>query len=239
MIEDKILWVARYVEEDMDEAEIAEFEAVLKGDVELQQNLKDYHNIHQSLKMQLANNDEFKATLKDLNKQYFATEPKVVYFKPAIKWLSGIAAILVIGLFIWAPWNSNLYNTYADNSQMLVTERGEATLTDLDKAAALYNDKNYEAAKTSLQKLYHQQPANAMIAYYYGMSLVKTNEINEAREILNVLYNGESVFKYEAAYSIGLSYLKENNKIYAKTWLQKIPAGTTKYEQAKELLGKI
>jgi len=239
MTEDKILWVARYVEGDMDEAETAEFETQLKGDAELQQNLKDYHDIHQSLKMKLANNDEFKNTLQGFNKQYFGAEPKVVSLKPAIKWLSGIAAILVIGLFVWAPWNTNLYDTYADDSQMLVTERGAATLTDLDKAAAFYNEKNYEAAKTSLQKLHNQQPTNAMVTYYYGMSLLKTNAVDDARKVLTPIYNGESVFKYEAAYSIALSYLKEDNKVDAKIWLQKIPAETTRYEQAQELLGKI
>jgi hypothetical protein len=239
MIEDKTLWVARYVEGDMDEAEIAEFETHLKGDAELQQNLKDYHHIHQSLKMKLANNDEFKETLRGFNKQYFGAEPKVVSFKPALKWLSGIAAILVISLFIWAPWNANLYDTYADDSKMLVTERGAETLNDLDKAAALYNDKNYEAARTALGKLYIKQSSNAMIAYYYGMSLIKNNALNEARKVLTVLYDGESVFKYEAAYGIALSYLKEENKVDAKTWLQKIPAGTTKYEQAQELLRKM
>ncbi len=239
MTEDKILWVARYVEGDMDEAEIAEFETQLKSDAELQQNLKDYHHIHQSLKMKLANNDELKNTLQGFNKQYFAAEPKVVSFKPVLKWLSGVAAILVIGLFIWAPWNANLYETYSDDSQMLVTERGAATLTDLDKAAALYNEKDYDGAKTSLKKLYSQQPANAMIAYYYGMSLIKTNAVENARKILTPIFNGESVFKYEAAYSIALSYLKEDNKVDAKTWLQKIPAETTRYEQAQELLGKM
>lgn len=239
MTEDKILWVARYVEGDMDEAEIAEFETQLKGDAELQQNLKDYHDVHQSLKMKLANNDEFKNTLQGFNKQYFGAEPKVVSFKPALKWLSGIAAILVIGLFIWAPWNANLYDTYADDSQMLVTERGAATLTDLDKAAALYNEKDYDGARTALGKLYIKQSSNAMIAYYYGMSLIKTNAIAEARKVLTVIYDGESVFKYEAAYSIALSYLKEDNKVDAKTWLQKIPSETTRYEQAKELIGKM
>lgn len=239
MIEDKVLWVARYVEGDMDEGETAEFETQLKKDKELQQNLRDYQHIHQSLKMKLARNDEFKETLKGFNKQYFGSEQRVVSLKPALKWLSGIAAILVIGLFVWAPWNANLYETYADNSKMLVTERGPESLSELDKAASLYNDMDYEAAKVALGKLYIKQSSNAMIAYYYGMSLVKTNELDEARKIFTVLYDGESVFKYEAAYSVALSYLKEDNKVDAKTWLQKIPAGTTKFEQAKELLGKM
>lgn len=239
MAEDKILLVARYVEKDMDEAEIADFEARLPNDEVLQQNLKDYENIHQSLKMKLAHDEGLENTLKELNKQYFATEAKVISFKPAIKWFSAIAAILVIGLFIWAPWNANLYNSYADDSKMLVTERGAEVATDLDKAAALYNEKNYEAANVILRQLYLKQQSNAMIGYYYGLSLLKTNAVNEARKVLLPIYDGESVYKYDSAYAIALSYLKEKDKINCKIWLEKIPAETARYEQAKELLEKL
>lgn len=239
MTEDKILLVARYVERDMDEAEIADFETRLTSDEELQKNLEEYENVHQGLKMKLANDEEFIHTLKGLNQQYFGDEPKVVSFKPAIKWLSGIAAILVIGLFVWAPWNTDLYESYNDNSKMLVTERGAERVTDLDKAAGFYNEKNYEAAKASLERLYAQQPSNAMIGYYYGLSLLKTNAVKKAREVLIPIFDGESVFKYESAYAVALSYLKEDNKADCKTWLQKIPAETTRYQQAKALLAEL
>ncbi len=239
MIEDKILLVARYAEGDMDEAEIADFESQLANDPALQQQLKTYQDIHQSLKMKLADDEEFKATLKGFNKQYFATEAKVVSFKPALKWLSGIAAILVIGLFIWAPWNSNLYESYVDESKMLVTERGEAGATDLDKAAELYNKQDYHAAATVLEKLYARQPSNTMIGYYYGLSLLKTNEAEKSRSVLTPIYNGESIFKYDSAYAIALGYLKEEDKVNCKIWLQKIPQDVPRYEQVKQLLEKL
>ena len=239
MAEDKILLVARYVEGDMDEVEIADFEADLSSDSELQQHLNDYKNIHQTLKMKFADREAFEHTLKGLNTDYFAESPKVISFKPAIKWLSGIAAILVIGLFIWAPWNVNLYESYADDSNMLVTERGAEVATDLDKAASFYNERNYKEASLILQELHVKQPSNAMIGYYYGLSLIKTNAVDKGREILTPLYNGESVYKYDSAYVIALSYLKENNKAECKTWLQKIPVETTRYQQAKELLAEL
>jgi tetratricopeptide (TPR) repeat protein len=239
MTEDKILLVTRYMENDMDEAEMADFKLRLADDVMLQEHLRTYESVHQNLKMKLANHDDIKQTLVGFNKQYFSAEPKVVSLKPAIKWLSGIAAILVIGLMIWAPWNANLYETYVDDSQLLVTERGAESITELDKAAAFYNEKNYEAASASLEKLHAQQPSDAMIGYYYGLALLKTNKVEKARTLLQPIYNGESVFKYEAAYSIALSYLKEDKKEECKNWLQKIPAETTRYQQAEELLEKL
>lgn len=239
MTEDKILLVARYIERDMDEAEIADFEIRLATDVELQQNLKAYEDIHQGLKMKLASNEEFKNTLKGFNEQYFTDEKKVVSFKPALKWIGSIAAILVIALFIWAPWNSNLYERYADDSKMLVTERGAEIRTDLDRAADLYNEQNYQEASAILEKLYTQQQSNTMVGYYYGLSLLKTNAVEAARKVLIPIYEGESIFKYDSAYGIALSYLKENNKADCKTWLEKIPQETTRHQQAKELLDKL
>jgi hypothetical protein len=239
MAEDKILLVARYVEGDMDEVENADFEARLLNDNELQQHFKDYQNIHQTLKMKLADREAFEDTLKGLNTKYFAEAPKVFSFKPSIRWLSGIAAILVIALFIWAPWNANLYESYADDSNMLVTERGAEVATDLDKAASFYNQENYTEANLIFQELYAKQQSNAMIGYYYGLSLIRTNKADKGREILIPLYNGESVYKYDSAYAIALSYLKENNKADCKAWLQKIPVKTTRYKQAKELLAKL
>lgn len=241
MTEDKILLTARYVEGDMNEAENADFEMRMQNDAELQQHLKDYKHVHQSLKIQLAPNQQdlaFKETLSRTGPQYFA-EPKVVSFKANLKWLTGVAAVLIIGLLVWAPWRSNLYETYHTDTQMLVTERGAEKTTDLDKAAAFFNDKKYVEAQNLLTKLAQQQPENAMINYYYGLSLIATNTLGEGRTILTKIYGNESVFKYDAAYAIAMSYLKEDQKADCKIWLQKIPQGTTHYQKAIELLGKL
>lgn len=241
MTEDKILLTARYVEGDMDEAENADFEMRMQNDPELQQHLKDYNQIHQRLKIQLAPDQQdiaFKETLKQTSPVYFA-EPKVVSFKRNLKWLSSIAAVLIIGLLVWAPWRSNLYETYHSGAQMLVAERGAEKTTDLDKAAAFFNDKKYAEAEVILAKLTQQQPENAMINYYYGLALIETDNLTKSRTILDPIYNGESVFKYDAAYAMAMSFLKEDNKVACKTWLEKIQSGTAPYQKAKELLTKL
>jgi len=238
MTEDKILLTARYVEGDMDQVERAGFEKRMQEDADLQQHLKDYNEIHQSLKIHLATDqkDQLIDTLNAFNEQYFKAESKVVLMKQYIKWFTAVAAVLFAGLLIWAPWQEDLYHSYAIGNKMMVTERGAEKETRLDKAASLYNKGDYNAAKNLLEKEYTIQPNNAMLGYYYGISLIETAQINEGRGILLKIFAGESVFKYDAAYFIAMSYLKEKNRTGCKAWLQKIPAGTSHYNQAQELI---
>ncbi|MDQ7950141.1 MAG: hypothetical protein REI93_14905, partial [Pedobacter sp.] len=56
MEEDKVLWVARYEEDDLSATERAEFEQQLPQDRQLQQHLSDYREIHRSLQMELGEN---------------------------------------------------------------------------------------------------------------------------------------------------------------------------------------
>ncbi|MOA63381.1 hypothetical protein D3C78_1890890 [compost metagenome] len=63
--------------------------------------------------------------------------------------------------------------------------------------------------------------------------------MEEARAVLSKLYDGESVFKYDAAYSIALSYVKQKDNQQALSWLSKIPQGSTNYDKAQELSNKL
>lgn len=242
MTEDKILWTAQYVEGDLDEAERLEFENLLTHDEELKQYLADYYDIHSSLQMELADDNGRNAlveTLQGLNKEHFAaSQPKVVKLSSYLRWVSGVAAVLVLGMLIWAPWKGDLYEQFNTAPQMNVAERG-AEVSDLDKAAILFNDKRYNEAKPALAKLNTADPANAMVAYYYGVSLIETNEVAKGRLMLEELFKGQSVYKYDAAYAMAMSYLKEDKKADTKFWLEKIPDGAVQYEKAQSLLKKL
>ena len=239
--EEKLLAVARYLEGDMEMVDKNDFEVLLRDDVELQELLAEYENIHLTLKMHLAPtaaDQEVESSLKDFNATYFKPTASVRFFKPYMKWIS-IAAILVVGLLVWAPWSVSLYDKYSITKEISVAERGAEQQTELDKAAALYNAKEYQAASELLKKEYVLQPSNAYVAYYYGAALIENDKVDEARRILAKLYAGSSVFKYDAAYTIALSYVKQSDERLAKEWLMKIPSGTVNYEKAKELINKL
>lgn len=250
MNEEKLLTVARYLEGDMELQEKAQFETSIETDIELQELLAEYKNVHLTLKMKLAPDvadRRVEATLATLSKQYFAgnaiatgkkADPVVVSLKPYLKWIS-IAAVLVIGLLVWAPWSANLYEKYAISKEMSVVERGEGGQNNLDQAAEFYNSGDFKAASGLLQKEYKLAPDNSLIAYYYGITLIETAKPAEARSVLTIIFEGESVFKYDAAYYIALSYVKEKNDQDALIWLAKIPQGTSNYDKAQELTKKL
>lgn len=247
MNEEKLFTVARYLEGDMELQEKNAFEALLQTDTELLELLAEYKNIHQTLKMKIAPSvadRQVAATLSSLNQQYFRdssedeTTVKVVSFKPYLKWIS-IAAVLVIGLLVWAPWSANLYEKYSIGREMSVAERGDGGEDGLQKAAELYNARDFTGAGKILEKAYAAAPEDAMLAYYYGLTLMETGKATVARTVLTKLYAGESVFKYDAAYSIALSYVKEKDHLKALEWLEKIPEGSTNHDKARELIGKL
>jgi len=256
--EDKLLAVARYQEGDMEPQERQNFEVLLQEDAELQELQASYKNINQTLKMKIAPEAEdlqLQNTLSVLNEQYFKAlstaaahelekpihEPKVtkvVSIKPYLKWVS-IAAVLIIGLFVWAPWSSGLYNQYSFSKEMSVAERGSDQQNRMAKAATLYNKGDYAEARKILQQEYMMNPQNPLLAYYFAITLIETGQEYEARTVLISLYNGESVFKYDAAFYVALSFVKQDDKGQAIAWLSKIPKDNSNYDKAQSLMQKL
>lgn len=249
MNEEKLLTVARYLEGDMELQEKQEFETLIQSDPELPGLLEEYKNIHLTLKMKLAPSEEdraVEAALQQLNQRYFKDAAiaypvkvtKVVPFVNYLKWM-GVAAVLVIGLLIWAPWRTNLYEQYGISKEMSVAERGEGDKNNLEKAADYYNANDFAAAGKILEKEYEADAGNSLVAYYYGITLIENRDEEKARTVLSKLYNGESVFKYDAAYYIALSFVKQNNHPNALEWLEKIPQDSSGYDKAQELIKKL
>ncbi|MCO5935909.1 hypothetical protein NAF17_10175 [Mucilaginibacter sp. RB4R14] len=114
---------------------------------------------------------------------------------------------------------------------MSVIERGEGTPTNLEKAAAYYNKKDYAEAEKLLAKEYAANPKNS-IAAYYSITLIQDKQEAKGRVILQQLYQGESVFKYDAAYQIALSFVKQKQPENAKKWLKNVSPVTSNYSKA-------
>jgi len=243
MNDDSILLASRYVDGDMDTPEKQDFELLMQSDAELRAYVDQYKQANDALKIRFAPNaglDNLKQTLSGLNQQYFKEEAKVVSMRPKyIKWLSAVAAVLFIGLMVWQPWQKSLYEQYSTATSMSVAERGASQETDLDRAAAFYNKKEFVNAEKLLEKEYAAHPENSLVAYYYAITLIEDKQEPRARFILEKLYKGESAFKYNAAYYIALSYIKQKDKENCKKWLKLIPNGNSNSTKATELLAKL
>lgn len=242
MKDDDRLQASRYADGEMDKAEQQQFETRLQSDAELQAYLNQYKNAQTALRARFTpdtNLHSLEQTLSSLNAEHFKHEAKVITFKPYVKWLSGIAAVLAIGLMIYIPTRKNLYEQYHTVTTMSVAERGAGQPTPLEKAATYFNHKEFGQAEKLLAKEYANNPKNSQAAYYYALTLIEVKQEAKARLILQELYNGESAYKYDAAWAMALSYVKVKDNTNAQIWLAKIPAGTSNYARALELKEKL
>jgi tetratricopeptide (TPR) repeat protein len=242
MNNDSILQASNYVDGEMDLQQQKDFELQMQSNAELREYVEQYKQAATALKTHLTpdtNLDDLKHTLANLNRTHFKAEAKVISFKSYTRWISGMVAVLILGLIVFNPWKKSLYDEYSTASSMSVSERGEGAQTNLEKAAAFYNKKDYAAAEKLLAKEYAANPKNSMAAYYYGITLIQDKQEAKARGILQQLYQGESAFKYDAAYYMALSYVKQGDKANARKWLKNVPPGTSNYTKAKELEGKL
>lgn len=236
--------IARYAEGDMTAEERSAFEANLASDATLQQQLALYREAHGSLQQHFSGDgqrEQLQGTLHSLRGEFFneASQPgKVVSMK---RWLRGavaVAAVLIAVVFVWQFMQPDLFKKYSAIT-MAAAERGEQEDEQLMNGVTAFNEKDYTSAAKILTQVRQKDTTNSFVSFYYGVSLLQTDRIAEAREIFNQLYVGQSAFKFEAAFYQALTFLKEDNKVLCKEWLQKIPADALNYNKAQELLKKL
>lgn len=248
--------IARYADHEMSAEERAAFEAALDTDPELQQQLAGYRDIERALQQHFTpdeQREQLQATMKGLRSEFFtdqavdapvavttpAAPAKVVSFNRYLKAAVAIAAVLVIGLFVWKPWQTDLYTQYADAKMIRQEERGGHFDTVMTQATTAFNNREFTTAAVLLAELVQKEPDNSFANFYFGVALLQSDKVEAARRVFVPLFNGESAFKYEAAFYQALSYLKEKNKAAAKEWLEKIPADAANYAKAQEVLKRI
>jgi hypothetical protein len=238
--------IARYAEGEMTTDEQAAFETALASDEALRRQLALYHEVHSSLQQQFGadeQRDQLQHTLQSLRGEFFqaqnTTPAKVVSFKRYLRSIAAVAAILIAVVFVWQPWKQDLYKEFADTTMVAPAERGGNVDNLLQQAVEAFNNKDFTTAVSLLKQVTQQDTTNSYADFYYGVALMQTNLLYDAREIFNKLYAGQSAFKYDAAFYQALGYLKEKNRAACAEWLQKIPADANNYNKAQELLHKL
>ncbi len=233
--------IERYLAGDMDEATRTAFESRLEREPELMQTLRDWRDVQETLRHSLqpdTQRDELKKTLHSLRPVITKQPSKVVRFNRSLITVASLAAAVALILY-FSPWEHDLYRQYGAKEMISPAERGTSADTLLAQAAEQFNHHHYDQAVVTLGKVLAQQPDNAYARYYRGLSYLQNKQPALARPDLEAIYNGESVFKYQGAFHVALSYLREKNKDKCREWLEKIPEDADNYAKARELLEKL
>ncbi|WP_300436004.1 hypothetical protein [Christiangramia sp.] len=178
--------------------------------------------------------------------------------KPGIysySWLYAVAAILLIGFFIWQPTqksNEELFNSYAGSQQVIskidfselgdtenavVTRGGEYRLPGLtqnesEKALEAINyirQQEFYKAKNILEQLAPEEK-NAEVLFFLALTQLNTGEIERAVENLKVLSKRrDNILQKESQFQLALGYLAQDDKASAKKLLRKLEEDQGKY----------
>lgn len=236
--------IALYDSGEMDAAETAAFEARLATDELLREQLQLYREVKETLQHKpsaAVPEEQLRHTLRELGKEYFTATPPVAKTIKMKRYLASAmaAAAVITAVFLWRPWEEDIYHRYVRTQMVTGTERGAAEDSLLREGTAAFNKKDYNKAVHLLGKVAAKDTSNSFAQFYYAVALLETDKVTEAQELLAILYEGHSIFKYEAAFYMALSYVKTNNKTEAQKWLRDIPQDAAVYEKTQRLLREL
>jgi tetratricopeptide (TPR) repeat protein len=261
--------IVRYVEDEMSSDEKQKMEEDLRADPSLVERVALCRQLKATLEQRLPGGSEEEAlrrTLNGMRGKHFGggisggggigtgaggagsdEQPggggRVVKMKVRVevfrKYVVGLAAAAAILFAVVMLWPSDYLNTYGKTQMVGTTERGEGNDSLMEQAATYFNDKKFDKALPLLEEAYKKDTTNQTALFYKGVSLLHTNGIERARQDLEKVYAGGSLFQYEAAFYIALSYAQKGDKTTARSWLEKIPAGAPGADKAAGLRRKL
>lgn len=235
--------ISRYVDGEMTGDELQSFEQLLLQDNALKREVDQFKEVNDTLKTNLHPDEgelALRNTLEKLQQQYFKQQTKVISINKYRKWLAAaVAAAAILVILLWSPWKQDLYRQYASIEMTSSAVRGPEADSILQRATENFNEKKFAEAIPLFEALVQLKPESAYTRLHFAIALLESNQIERSRKELTTLYEGNSLFSYDAAFYMALSYLKEKDKIACKEWLMKIPADAAIYSKSQSLLKKL
>lgn len=244
MQEDLYIAFENYLNDEMPLEDKITFEEQLQNDADFNEKFEIYKETTQFLDLKFSPETlDFKANLKTISNQHFEEfKAPVVKKKSKLidlrsKWFS-VAAVFVIGLGIWfiSQGGDPSYSDFSQHQTANFIERSEGNTT-LKEAQDFFNAKEYKKAAASFAKI--NDANNPEIQLYHAISLVEIDEYPKAKELLENISNGSSVYKEDAIWYLALSNLKQNKIEPCKTYLKQISDSSERYADAQKLLNDL
>jgi len=239
--------IIRYVEGELSLEEKQKMEADLRSDAALAESVALYRQLKETLEQRLPDEGAaaLRRTLGDMRGRYFsdragATGMKVVKMKTRFpRYIAGMAAAAAILFAVVMLWPSDYMDKYGKTQMVGVTERGEGNDTLMERASEYFNAGAFDKALPLLDQAYKADTSNQTALFYRGVARLHIGTMDEARRDLQRVFDGGSLFRYEAAFYMALSYAQKGDKATALLWINRIPAGAPGYDKAAGLRKKL
>lgn len=189
-----------------------------------------------------AKREAFIATLRNMEGEYFQEKgtqspPLTVVRNNMPRWIALAASVTLIAAAVWF-FNQNgtpVYEQYAQHTPLSLTVMGNTAKAKTDAETA-FGQKDYARALAALDQVLVAEPDNIKATFYRGICILEFGRGSEARAVFEPLAAGRSALREDAAWYVGLSYLKEKDLEVCKVALGKIGPGEAHYKEAQKIL---
>ncbi len=205
--------VRRYLKDQMDQGEKAQFESRINSDPELAKQVDLDRVLLEGI--QLHYRGQLKEKLKRLDQGDQVVGKSGFPIFKALALAAGFTLILVVSFFIFdrKPDTQALYAAYFKPYYNVVSgiERGELGESGIEDPYQLYESGQYQKANASFEKLLLKNPDDAQLRFYAGLSYLNAGLTAEAISHLSQVADiKDFAFLGAANWYLGLAYLKED-----------------------------
>jgi hypothetical protein len=238
--------IEKYISNELTEQEQLAFEQQLQTDAELAEAYAMYVSIYDTMQSkEVANEAPLLETTTTLNEQYFTTNFATKPLKNNVRrmfFLAAAAAAILVLVFTLLPLgnkkltNKELYAKYTVHEKVEEITRGDNKDSTFNKAAQLYNAKNFKDAIPLYAKI---KDSSSQALFLYGVCNMEMNENTVAIKSFDTLIDGTSTYKEKAELYKALVYLKKNDVENCKKQLLSINKYSSYIKEANALYEKL
>lgn len=233
---------ALYVVQALPESEREPFEAKLGEEPRLKEALRQTQEAADWLGRALTPDNtrrELGQLLIDQRQTWFYGKDRSMNKMGVYVMLITVVAVCMASLLFISPWRKDIYRQFSSTEMVHSHITTNDTSRLLHQAAQHFNRQRYTRAIHFLNQVLEKDAGNAYARYYRGICLLELNQLNAGRTDLQTVYESPSAFRYDAAFYLALSYMKEQNKQQSMDWLLKIPDQAPVHWKAKRLLDEV
>jgi tetratricopeptide (TPR) repeat protein len=242
-------FIQKYLDHDLSEKEMKRFEAELKVNPDLQDDLALYREIDEALADTevLSFRDQLTGLRREIERDDGSGKVPKRLTKP---WhyaaTAVIALILAIGLasLLDRPLsNKDLLKKYYKPYEVALINRSNNSTLDLmlKNAEILYQKGDFEKAAVYFEKVLEEQPELAGTNLYAGISYYELERYNDAETSLNkVIEHNDNLYIEQAEWYLGLCFLAMDENERARRQFAMIASGNSdKAAEARKLMKRI
>lgn len=239
--------IEKYLNNDLSAEELSAFELQMQQDAPFAERVKLYTHIYHDIE-DSEKELQLKQILEANSKKYFQknmnrkTAPPVIKSRQVV--LMAILAAAVVLFFVFRPFftgtqsTDEILNEYNGFQKISFAQRSQENNDTLLLIEDLYNNKNFDGA---LQQIFmwnslHDDTELRMLE---GRTLLFLKKYPNALNIFEQVSKGQSSFKNEALFFLGLAYLGKGNKDSCVIKLKTIPSDAGTYSKAAEIINKL